>query len=325
MRLLVTGSRGFVGGSVGRVAAAAGHDVLGIARSSQPEADWPGRYIQADVLHAPLAKIIREFAPDAVLHGAGTASVGGSLSAPLEDLRAAVLTWANTLESIRLSGVRPIVLFPSSAAVYGNPAYLPVAEDAAAQPVSPYGFHKAACELVAREYAECFGLNIVVCRLFSVFGPRQRRLLVWEMYEQMRGPKPEVQLQGTGQESRDYLHIADVAGVMLALAAHPELTGDGRKEPRTLLPILNLCRAQETPVLALAHLLSEVCGSAKPVTCQGGAQTGNPVRWVGNASRLHRLLPDWQPQPLADGLRGCAGAWREVNSGSYDALNVTLL
>ncbi len=308
MRLLVTGSRGFVGGSVGRFAAAAGHDVLGIARSSQPEADWPGRYFQADVLYAPLSEVIQDFAPDAVLHGAGTASVGGSLSAPVEDLRAAVLTWANTLESIRLSGLRPLVLFPSSAAVYGNPAHLPVAEEATVAPVSPYGFHKAACELVAREYQECFGLRVAVCRLFSVFGPRQRRLLVWELYAQMHGLEPEVCLQGTGRESRDYLHVDDIAEAMLALAAHPEL-----KEARGPLPTVNLCRAQETPVLELAHLLSEVCGSSKPVTCRGAAQTGNPVRWVGDSSRLQRLLPDWRPQPLADGLRRCAAEWREIS------------
>ncbi len=304
MKLLVTGSRGFVGGSVGRWAAAAGHDVLGIARSSQPEADWPGRYMQADVLSAPLAETIREFAPDAVLHGAGTASVGGSLTAPLEDLRAAVLTWANTLESIRLSGVRPVILFPSSAAVYGNPAALPVGEDAPVSPVSPYGFHKAACELLAREYAECFGLSVAVCRVFSVFGPRQRRLLVWELFSQMTGPSPGVALQGTGRESRDYLSVDEIAEALLGLAAHPRLTQPGAS-------VINLCRGEETPVLELAHLLSAACGSGKPVTCRGAAQTGNPVRWAGDASRLRSLLPLWQPEPLADGLRRCAAAWRD--------------
>ena len=307
MKLLVTGSRGFVGGSVGRLAAAAGHEVLGLARSSQPEADWPGRYAQADVLSAPLADIIADFAPDAVLHGAGAASVGSSFAAPLEDLRAALLTWANTLESIRLSGVRPVILFPSSAAVYGNPESLPVAEDAPVNPVSPYGFHKAACELVAREYAECFGLNLVVCRLFSVFGPRQRRLLVWELFEQIMGPDPVVTLQGSGRESRDYLHIDDLAEIMLALAAHPAL-----KASTGQVRLLNLCRGQETPVLELAHLMTSLCGVDKPVTCLGADRPGNPARWVGSPARLHHFLPDWQPGPLADDLRRCLAAWRGI-------------
>lgn len=306
MKLLVTGCRGFVGGSVGRYAAAAGHEVLGIARSSQPEGDWPGRYVQADVLHAPLADIVADFAPDAVLHGAGAASVGASLAAPLEDLRAAVLTWANTLESIRLSGTRPVVLFPSSAAVYGSPASLPVSEDAPLAPVSPYGFHKAACELIGRGYAECFGLNITACRLFSVFGVRQRRLLVWELFEQMRGSGPVVRLQGTGRESRDYLHSDDLAAALLALAGHPVLKqGAG-------LRVLNLCRGKEMPVFELACLMVGLCYADKQVCCRGVAQPGHPARWAGDASRLCGLLPDWRPRPLADSLGRCIEEWRET-------------
>ncbi len=305
MKLLVTGSRGFVGGSVGRFASHAGHDVLGVARSSQPEPDWPGRYLQADVLHAPLADVIADFAPDVVLHGAGTASVGASLHAPLEDLRAAVLTWANTLESIRLSGVRPVVLFPSSAAVYGNPVVLPVPEDAPVAPVSPYGFHKAACELIAREYAECFGLTVIACRLFSLFGVRQRRLLVWELFEQMQGLELTVWLQGTGQESRDYLHIADLADALLGVAAHPATT-----VRRGTLQVLNLASGLETPVLNLAHQMQMLMGADKPVACRGVDRPGNPARWAADVTPLRALLPNWQPRSLTDGLRDCLTAWR---------------
>ena len=310
MKILVTGSRGFVGGSVGRFAAAAGHDVLGIGRSSQPEPDWPGRYVQADVLHAPLADVIAGFAPDIVIHGAGTASVGASLSAPLDDLRAAVLTWANTLESIRHSGVRPVVLFPSSAAVYGNPAALPVSEEAAVAPVSPYGFHKAACELIAREYTECFGLNIVVCRLFSLFGARQRRLLVWELYEQMVGSEETIWLQGTGQESRDYLRIDDLAAAMLQIAAHPAYA-----TPEGKLRVINLASGCETPVLDLAHRMLSQTGSEKSVACRGGDRPGDPTRWSADVTRLQALLPDWQPASLGEGLRQCIVSWQGHSPG----------
>jgi len=309
MKILITGSRGFVGGSVGRFAAAAGHDVLGVARSSQPERDWPGRYVQSDVLHGSLADTLAEFAPDVVIHAAGTASVGGSLHAPLEDFQAAVLTWANVLENVRRSGVRPVLVFPSSAAVYGNPAALPVAEEAPVSPVSPYGFHKAACEMVAREYAECFGLNIVVCRLFSLFGTRQRRLLVWEIFEQLSGPEKTVWLQGTGQESRDYLHADDLAAAMLHLAAHPAFA-----EPTGRAQIVNLGSGQETSVLELARRMSALRGADKPVACRSQARPGNPTRWAADVSRLQALLPAWQPAPLAEGLARCMDAWELANA-----------
>lgn len=305
MKILITGSRGFVGGSVGRFAAAAGHDVLGIARSSQPEWDWPGRYAQADVLHASLVEILQEFAPDVVLHGAGSASVGASFHAPLEDFRAAVLTWANTLESIRQSGLRPRIIFPSSAAVYGNPAVLPVTENAAVAPVSPYGFHKAACEMVAREYAECFGLNVVICRLFSLFGARQRRLLVWEIFEQLRSPELTVELQGTGRESRDYLAAEDLAWALLQIAGHPD-----HAQAAGAVRILNVGSGCETPVLTLANEMRDLLGRDKPIICRGEERPGNPVRWAADISRLRALLPDWQPPALADGLRRCMTDWQ---------------
>ena len=201
MRILITGSSGFIGGSLGRFAANAKHEVLGLARRSQADHDWPGKHQAVDVAHADISGIVSEFVPDMIFHGAGTASVSGSIESPLDDFRAAAVTWANVLDGIRRSGLRPVVMFPSSAAVYGNPKELPVREDAPVAPISPYGFHKAACELLAREYSECFGLTLVVCRIFSVFGPSQRRLLVWELFDQLSGPEPVVWLGGTGRES----------------------------------------------------------------------------------------------------------------------------
>ena len=145
MKILITGSRGFVGASFGCFAAAAGHEVLGISRSSQPEPGWPGRHVQGDAAQADLAAVIRDFNPDLLLQAAGSASVGASLADPVGDFRATAVTLTNVLDSVRRSGREPLIVFPSSAAVYGNPASLPVAEDAPCAPISPYGFHKAAC------------------------------------------------------------------------------------------------------------------------------------------------------------------------------------
>src|SRR5437867_12179910 len=158
MRLVVTGSRGFLGGSIGRFAANSGHEVLGIGRSSQPGNDWPGKYVQADVARTDLSAVIRDFHPDVVLHAAGPASVRSSLATPVDDLQGAAMTWANALESIRRSGLKPLILFPSSAAVYGNALKLPISENLAVAPISPYGFHKVISEFLACEYSTCFDL-----------------------------------------------------------------------------------------------------------------------------------------------------------------------
>lgn len=309
MKILVTGSRGFIGGSFGVFAARAGHEVLGISRSSQAAHGWPAAHLQADVAQADLAKTIRDFAPDLVLHGAGSASVGHSLNTPLDDLKASLLTWATVLDGVRRSGLKPVVLFPSSAAVYGNPAHLPVREDAPSAPISPYGFHKMACELAAREYAQCFGLRIIVCRLFSVFGPGQRRLLVWEIFRQLLTENKTVWLDGSGEETRDYLHVDDASAAMLQLGAQPSAEG---------CVFVNVASGRELSVRALAERLCVHAGVEKNIECRHHHRPGDPLHWRADTARLTTMLPDWRPRDLEESLAECAGVWLR-EKGAVDA------
>jgi UDP-glucose 4-epimerase len=241
-----------------------------------------------------------------LFHAAGSASVGASFQSPLEDLQTAILTWSNTLEGVRRSGHKPLILFPSSAAVYGEPINLPVSEEHAIAPISPYGFHKAACELVAHEYSECFGLQIIACRLFSVFGPGQRRLLIWELYQQLVGPDSTVWLQGTGKESRDYLCIDDLCSVLLHLSSNSLIKS---KCGRYL--VINIARGEETEVLKLAERLCSLLDLNKTIRCEGLERSGDPKRWCADVSLLRTLHPSWQPQPLDISVAQCLGSWEK--------------
>jgi len=303
MKLLVTGCRGFLGGSIGRFAARAGHQIVGVGRSSQPPEAWPGEYRAIDVSAADLAELIATVAPDIILHAAGTASVKNSIDAPLDDLRAAVWSFANLLDGVRQQARRPLVIFPSSAAVYGEPAELPVVEGAPVAPLSPYGFHKAACELFAREYAECFGLPLLVCRFFSLLGPAQRRLLVWELHQQVQSEAEMVRLQGTGEETRDYLGIEDAARCVLGLAARwTERRTDG-------LQLFNVASGTEIRVAELALLVGRLLGKQKQVLAHGASRPGDPQRWQADVTRLRAELCDWQPESIETALTRCFEAW----------------
>lgn len=303
LRIIVTGSGGFVGGDFGRAAARAGHEVLGVGRTSQPEVGWPGLYAQADVTASDLSELFATFRPEVVLHAAGTASVAASFKSPLDDLRASVSTWTNVLDSVRRSGARPLIVFPSSAAVYGQPRELPTREDVPARPISPYGFHKAACELLAREYAECFGMKVLVCRLFSLFGERQRRLLVWELYRRLKSPDPVAWLEGTGEETRDYLHVEDAAAAVLALI-EDRAGGDG-------LTTVNVAAGRETRVHELAQRVRALVAPDKEVRCRGAARAGDPTRWLAETAALRLLAPAWSPRPFDERLAQCVKTWEE--------------
>jgi UDP-glucose 4-epimerase len=303
VKLLITGSAGFIGGSVGRYAASAGHAIVGVARRSQPDPGWPGFHVPADAANTDLAPIVAAAKPDVVFHAAGSASVGSSVSAPWDDFRAAVVSWANLLDGVRRSGRLPLVVFPSSAAVYGNPADLPVLESAPIAPISPYGYHKAACELLAREYADCFGVRVLVVRVFSVFGPAQRRLLVWDLYQQAIADGPDMWLEGTGQESRDYLHVDDLSALILGLAATVQ---DGAASVTTV----NAGRGEETPVLKMAEHVRWAAGRpVKSICCRGYSRPGDPRRWRADTTQLKNHLPNWQPRPLRGQIEGCVRRW----------------
>jgi UDP-glucose 4-epimerase len=303
VRLLITGISGFIGGSVGRYAAQGGHVVLGAGRANRGGNEWSGLYTRV-VGAEDLATVIREFRPDVVINAAGTASVGASVEEPLNDFRGSVQTCADVLDAVRRSGSRPLVVIPSSAAVYGNPASLPVSEDAVLQPISPYGFHKAACELLAREYAECFELNVLVCRFFSVFGSAQRRLLVWELFQQLAGPEKIAWLSGTGEETRDFLYIDDLADALLQLIERAQNSDQN-------YPLVNVAGGIETSVLNLAEMIRDLVAPEKEIRCRGEQRKNDPVRWRADISRLQTLLPSWRARTLQEGLADCAAAWRK--------------
>lgn len=305
MKILITGISGFIGGSLGRYATLRGHQVAGSGRNKQSSTEWPGRYTPLTD-SGELCDLINDFRPDVVINAAGTASVGASVEDPLNDFRGSVQTCANVLEAVRRAEIRPLVVVPSSAAVYGNPASLPVSEDAALQPISPYGFHKVMCELIAREYAECFGLKVLVCRFFSVFGPAQRRLLVWELYQQLAGPDKIAWLTGTGDETRDFLYIDDLAAALL------ELIDNFQESDRNYL-LVNVAAGVETSVSRLAEMIRDLAAPEKEIHCRGNLRKNDPLRWCADISRLHALLPSWQPLALDEGLARCLKTWQQTH------------
>ena len=117
MKILVTGSSGFVGGAYGRLAAAKGHTLLGLSLDELPAAGWPGEHRSADLAKVDAAGVIDEFEPDIIFHAAGPASVPDSIKNPLADFVGAALVWSRLLDAVRRSNAGPLVVYPSSAAV----------------------------------------------------------------------------------------------------------------------------------------------------------------------------------------------------------------
>jgi UDP-glucose 4-epimerase len=281
-KVLITGANGFIGGSLANAWVCDGARVVGLCRRSaaasglDPRIEMQTSSFTLDELAAELRRI----EPDVLFHAAGTASVAESLENPNKDFAATVALFQTVLEATRRSGTRPVVVYPSSAAVYGNPEILPVSENAAVRPLSPYGYHKAMAELLAQEYAACFDIPVLVVRLFSVFGARQRRLLVWELFRKLR-EEAEVEVQGTGQEIRDFLAVEDVATAVAALARAVSSTRG--------CTIANVASGRGTSVRDMAELMRRLTGSEKRIAYANQRRPGDPDRWIADIARLDRL------------------------------------
>lgn len=269
MRALVTGASGFVGAAMLRAAPRAGIEATGVTRG---DSDYSSRAVAA---------LVDASGADFVFHAAGAASVAGSMADPGADFAASVALLESVLEGLRESSRRPRLIYPSSAAVYGNPEILPVPENSPLAPISAYGYHKAMCELLVREYAQCFGIPGLIARPFSLFGESQKRLLVWEIFRQYHDAS-DVELFGTGDEERDYLHVDDFADLAWACAL------------RAVRPceVLNVASGTSIRVAELAARIGKVLGSSKRISCKGMRSPGDPAIWRADVGQLRALCAD---------------------------------
>jgi UDP-glucose 4-epimerase len=300
MRWLITGGNGFLGLSMAEhLVRQAGNSVVGLTRRALLPGWFPRLKYPSSI--ESLTDLIRGQHPDCIFHAAGSASVGDSWQAPARDFADSVVAWHAILEAARRSELQPKLFLPSSAAVFGDPDRLPVPEEAARKPISPYGFHKLVCEQLAEEFAALWGLPVVICRIFSLFGPRQRRLLVWELVEQILSDEPSIHLKGTGLEERDFLAASDIAKALDSLANRPSSNS---------LQIFNFGSGDSLSVVDLIVILERLMGVHKPVVRGPSGRHGDPMRWRADNRRLRGALPDWRPQPIEEGLAECLAAWK---------------
>ena len=161
MKVLVTGASGFVGTVTSVEALRRGWQVLGCGRSEHAPLHLACSWQKWNDDAEAMARVVESFGPDLVFHAAGSASVAASFEAPEADWAASGGTLTTLLEAVRRSGVKPLIVFPSSAAVYGNPDQLPVPESDTLHPISPYGRHKVRCEELARQHRDVHGMHDV--------------------------------------------------------------------------------------------------------------------------------------------------------------------
>jgi UDP-glucuronate 4-epimerase len=232
MKLLVTGTAGFIGMHLAQTLLEEGHTVVGLdnfndyypvplKRARHARLTIHPHYlgIEGDLCTAALlTRLFEEHRFEAVCHLAAQAGVRYSLSHPLAYQKSNLEGFLNILEACRHAHT-PRLVYASSSSVYGGNTKLPFSEsDPVDCPVSLYAATKKANELMAHTYTHLYGLQTVGLRFFTVYGPWGRPDMAYWSFTQAMLAGKSIPVFNHGQMRRDFTYIDDiVAGVNAAL------------------------------------------------------------------------------------------------------------
>ena len=215
MEVLVTGGAGFIGSNIVDGLIEEGHKVIvvdNLSTGKKENLNDKAEFYQLDIRDQELEKVFEENNITHVIHHAAQIDVQHSIKDPLFDAQNNILGTINVLEMAKKYEVEKII-YASSAAVYGEPDYLPVDEEHPIKAMSPYGITKHTPEHYIKMYNELYDLKYTIFRYSNVYGPRQDPKgeggVVSIFVDKMLDEKRPV-IFGDGQQTRDFIHVYDI-------------------------------------------------------------------------------------------------------------------
>lgn len=325
MTILVTGGAGYVGSHTIRLLRERGRDVVVIDTMefghTAALGDTP--LVRADIAdRRAVAEVVKDFDVDSVMHFAAYKAAGESMERPGRYFHNNVAGSAALLETLAQLGVMRVI-FSSSCAVYGTPDGLPVREDSAIRPESPYGESKAIVERIMSWYDRCLGLRSVSLRYFNAAGAwldgsigedwTVALNLVPLIMKTALGRRGVLQVFGTdyptpdGTAIRDYVHVIDLAAAHLR--ALELLENDGQSIA------VNLGTGVGSSVFDVLTSAEKAIGRPVPYEL-APRRPGDPVALYSDGDRAHRLL-GWSPHYGLDEVVESAWEWHSSHPDGF--------
>ena len=308
--ILITGGAGFIGSHTADALLARGTQVRVLdnfssgQRTNLPTAALASGQLcvmQGDVRDADAVDAAVQ-GMDAVLHLAAQVSVLRSVAEPVVSAGHNITGFLYVADAVRRHKV-PRLVYASSAAVYGVPTHLPLSEEAATQPLSPYGLEKLVNDHYAELFRTLYNVSSVGMRYFNVYGPRQDPKspyagVISKFADGLEGARP-LRVFGDGSQTRDFIYVGDVARAN-ALALQSDVTG-----------VLNVGTGTSVTLLDLIDAMKEAFGKPAEVRHEPPA-TGDIAHSATNPARLRQTL-GWQPATtFVQGLRALAESLRNT-------------
>lgn len=302
MKILIIGGAGYIGSHVARLFADKGHkvDIADNLSTGSEENLFPDYgFFKGDILDYPWLLGVMRKGYDAIVHLAASKAAGESMLAPEKYARQNISGTINILNAACEAGIHAIV-FSSSAAVYGEPQYLPIDEAHPQNPENFYGFTKLEIERILAWYDRLKGLKFAALRYFNAAGydpagrvhglEKNPANLIPVIMETATGIRPALKIFGLdyatpdGSGVRDYIHVSDLAEAHLLaleyiLREKASLTVNlGSEEGLSVLEILEAARR-----ITGAPIATDIC-ERRP---------GDPAKLVASSAKAKKLL-DWE-------------------------------
>lgn len=272
MKILIIGSKGFIGSHLFDYFNSVGHLVIGCDVVTAYDEE---HYFQIDATNSDYHAIFEKHDISVCVNCSGAASVPLSLENPLKDFNLNTVNVFKILDAIR--NYQPYCKFVnlSSAAVYGNPTSLPIKESNIFSPVSPYGFHKMQAEQICKEFYEFYHIKTCSLRIFSAYGEGLKKQLFWDLYKKFL-ENHVVELFGTGNETRDFIYIKDIVQAINCVIKNADFQGEA----------INIANGEELSIRYISELFNAEFGSEKTIVFNNQVKAGDPLNWKADVSVL---------------------------------------
>ncbi len=294
-RILVTGGAGFIGFHLCKNLADAGvnltiYDNLSSGKLQNVKDVPEAKFVKGDILD--LQRLCNLPKADLIFHLAAQVVVPYSMENPIEDFENNARGTLNVLEKARKDDSR--LVFASSAAVYGNPTQLPTPESYGFHPFSCYGLSKVVGEEYCQIYAMQYGLDVTVLRFANVYGSRCHGVINDFLDKLEKNPR-KLEIIGTGQQSRDFLNVADLVDAVILSATKETSIGQ----------TYNLGFGKTTKIIDLADMILQILNlKGKTVVTTTGVSWQGDINTIWfDISKAKKEL-NWTPKiSLEDHLR----------------------
>lgn len=272
MKILIIGSKGFIGSHLVQYFTKKNFDVW----QCDVVVDYVlPQYFQVDASNADYLEIFETQLFDVCLNCSGAASVPDSLVHPQRDFTLNTSHVYKLLSAIQRYNAACKFVNLSSAAVYGNPTRLPIKETAELKPISPYGNHKLMAEMICKEFYDFFEINTCSLRIFSAYGNGLKKQLFWDLYHKMQNSLM-IKMFGTGNETRDFIHVDDIARAIELIIQHSAFTGE----------VINVANGVEVSIKEVIGVFVNIDNWNGEIAFSGSERPGDPINWQADITLI---------------------------------------